>query len=187
MIRDFVVGVPGSWSDKSILAGCFARHWIRDLGLFESQVIEGVATSYFILGDGIYPHRSSLLVPFKGTKWRPLRPCEKEFNYRHSSARQVVEHTFGILKGRWRILKRPLKYGLAESVEIIFCCAILHNICVRCKQTLRKDEVVPHPRGCRAEGADRRGPLVFPTTKDDMSYARLCRNALMKHLIGVFH
>jgi hypothetical protein len=44
---------------------------------------------------------------------------------------QVVERTFGVLKGRWAILQQPLRYPTRETaMEISTACAVLHNICI---------------------------------------------------------
>ncbi len=55
---------------------------------------------------------------------------EKERRWSHwlESLRKDVECTFGILKGRWRILKTGIRLGGVEVVDKVWktCCA-LHN------------------------------------------------------------
>ena len=57
-----------------------------------------------------------------------LLPREKrEYNYRTSRARVVIENTFGILVARWRILLSKINC-FPENVEKIVLAAIaLHN------------------------------------------------------------
>lgn len=49
-----------------------------------------------ILGDGGYPLRHYILIPFKKTS----RKCEEYFNKAHRKTRSKIEHTLGILKAR---------------------------------------------------------------------------------------
>lgn len=52
------------------------------------------------------------------------------YNNCHSATQcVVVEHTFGILKGRWIILKFINVNSVEKAVKIIAACCILHNFC----------------------------------------------------------
>ena len=54
---------------------------------------------------------------------------QSDFNYRHSATRVVVEHAFGLLKKRFRLLGGTLhRHDPAEYVTIIGVGCILHNI-----------------------------------------------------------
>ena len=46
---------------------------------------------------------------------------------RHSSARNVIERCFSILKARWRILDDNLYYPVELKNRIIMACCLLHN------------------------------------------------------------
>ena len=54
---------------------------------------------------------------------------EKEFNHHLSHARIIVEHAFGLRKGRWRCLRTRLAVSVTEVPELVGACCILHNIC----------------------------------------------------------
>lgn len=54
---------------------------------------------------------------------------QRHYNKIHSQSRIVVEHTFGLLKSRWRILKFINVNKIEKAVKIITACCILHNIC----------------------------------------------------------
>ena len=47
---------------------------------------------------------------------------------RYSSARNVIERTFGLLKIRWGILRNPSFYSLKTHSDIILACVYLHNL-----------------------------------------------------------
>ena len=54
---------------------------------------------------------------------------QKNFNYRQSRARMVVENAFGRLKGRWRCLLKRMDFALENVPNIVAACIILHNLC----------------------------------------------------------
>jgi len=59
-----------------------------------------------------------------------LDPTKVQFNTVLSKIRVIVEHALGVLKGRWRFLRKELGI-LAENVPgTIAACCILHNICI---------------------------------------------------------
>ncbi|KAL0541058.1 hypothetical protein IC582_021089 [Cucumis melo] len=47
---------------------------------------------------------------------------------KHSSTRNVIKHTFGVLKGRWAILRGKSYYTLQVQCHTILACALLHNL-----------------------------------------------------------
>ena len=58
-----------------------------------------------------------------------LSAQQKQFNYRLSKARVIIEHTYGQLKGRWRCLLKRLDIDLEFVPELVPACCVLHNIC----------------------------------------------------------
>jgi hypothetical protein len=85
--------------------------------------------------DSGYPNRPGYLAPYKGTKYHlpeyrqgPMPRGKKElFNYAHSSLRNVIERSFGVLKMKWRILLQLPSYPIAKQSQIIIACMALHN------------------------------------------------------------
>jgi hypothetical protein len=69
------------------------------------------AWKYYLVDSG-YPNRKGYLAPYKGQKyhileWQHARKpigAKEVFNYAHSSLRNVIERSFGVLKMKWRIL-----------------------------------------------------------------------------------
>lgn len=66
------------------------------------------------------------MIPYKDNGH--LRPAQKHFNKKISSARVFIEHTFGILKQRFRQLFHVKLQGHERICKFIRACCILHNI-----------------------------------------------------------
>ncbi|WVZ85459.1 hypothetical protein U9M48_032384 [Paspalum notatum var. saurae] len=89
----------------------------------------------FYLVDSGYPNRPGYLAPYKSTKYhlpeyrQGPRPSGKKevFNYLHSSLRNVIERSFGVLKMKWRILSKIPSYPMLKQTKIILACMGLHN------------------------------------------------------------
>jgi hypothetical protein len=81
----------------------------------------------YIIGDQAYPLESWLIRKFQDNG--KLSVDQARFNKRLSSKRQVIEQTFGILKGRFRKLKM-MDVEIISDINILVCAACtLHNIC----------------------------------------------------------
>ena len=80
-----------------------------------------------IIGDGAYPATSWLVKPYPHNVVRTNE--KKQFNRKLSSARSVVERSFGILKARFHCLLKRLDHELNNIPNVIISCCVLHNIC----------------------------------------------------------
>ena len=126
---DVKIGWPGKVHDARIFANssCYRKcssgtmfpDWCRTIG--------GVSVPLVILGDPAYPLLPWLMKPYLENTSTP--PRERNFNYRLSRARMVVENSFGHLKGRWRCLLKRLDSHVSNVPNIIASCVVLHNIC----------------------------------------------------------
>ena len=54
---------------------------------------------------------------------------ERFFSFKMSSARIVIENTFGLLKGRFGYLKRDKDIDINVLPQLIMACFVLHNFC----------------------------------------------------------
>ncbi|KAK9274560.1 hypothetical protein L1049_021809 [Liquidambar formosana] len=90
---------------------------------------------FYYLVDAGYPNGEGFLAPYRSQRyhlndWRtghqPTTPQEF-FNTKHSSARNVIERCFGLLKRRWAILRSPSFYPVKIHNRIIVACVLLHN------------------------------------------------------------
>ena len=63
-----------------------------------SRIIVGVRIPYLEIGDSAFKPTPRSMKPYTHNK---LTDAQAYYNYWHSSARMVVEQTFGLLKGRF--------------------------------------------------------------------------------------
>ena len=129
-------GHPSRWNDKTLQRFDTFGLRLRDGTAFSDHVFElyeyasngnVVAVKYrgaWLLSDNGYLRWSTTIPPFKD----PHTRAQTRFSEWLESMRKDVECTFGILKGRFRILKTGIRLHSLESVDAIWgtCCA-LHN------------------------------------------------------------
>jgi hypothetical protein len=89
---------------------------------------------YYVVDAG-YPNRPGYLAPYKGERYHlpewhrgmePQTPMEK-FNRVHSSIRNVIERSFGLLKMKWHILYKMPPYPMHKQKMIVVATMVLHN------------------------------------------------------------
>ena len=132
-ILSSTVGLPGTWNDKTVVRfDSFINRINRgelygniSYNLFKLNGLEITVQGLWILVDGGYLNWSSTIPPFKiygnvhegrWSKWA-------------ESMRKDVECTFGILKGRFRILKTGIRlHSFTTMDNIWFTCCALHNM-----------------------------------------------------------
>ncbi|XP_049277298.1 uncharacterized protein LOC125775091 [Anopheles funestus] len=115
-----------------------------------------ILVPYMFLGDKAFPLTQYCLRPFGGLTER--RSTERNFNERHSKARRCVEMAFGILSGRFRVLKKPIELEEGNAKKVIMAAIYLHNF-------IRRDANV------RSQDARR-----FNTTHDEVNLRNLNSN-----------
>ena len=99
-----------------------------------TNILEICVGKYYLVDSG-YPNRKGFLSPYKGEKYHlpefrqgPEPRGKKEvFNHLHSSLRNVIERSFGVLKMKWSILQKISSYPMEKQTRIIIACMALHN------------------------------------------------------------
>ena len=127
-------GLPSRWNDKTIVRFDGVISGIRDGKLYQDVEFDLVVddagnTKRFrgawILVDGGYLKWSCTVPPFKTTMYY----TQVRWSKWAESMRKDVECTFGILKGRWRILKTGIRVEQLDVADDIWCtCCALHNM-----------------------------------------------------------
>ena len=137
----FFIGEPGSDHDTRVLHKSMLWRKAQQ-GLFWRQpvvAVDDMEFAPFILGDAGYPLLPWLMVPYMTTA--SLTTEQYEYNQWHSSTRMVVERSFGLLKGRWRVLLGCAQISDPNRLaHIATACVALHNFCLS-----RRDELDDAP------------------------------------------
>ncbi|KAI3708695.1 hypothetical protein L2E82_38050 [Cichorium intybus] len=119
-----LTGWEGSAADGRVLRDALLRpHGLK------------VPTSGYYLVDAGYTNGKGFLAPYRGQRyhlneWRhghQPTTAKEFFNMKHSSARNVIERCFGLLKGRWGVLKDHSYFPIETKNKIIMACCLLHN------------------------------------------------------------
>ena len=81
---------------------------------------------YVMIGDEAFPLQTNLLRPFPGRDLNTM--IKKQYNYRLSRARRVVENVFGILANRFRVLFTTMDADAEKATLVVRACCVLHNM-----------------------------------------------------------
>ncbi|KAK7148191.1 hypothetical protein R3I93_012495 [Phoxinus phoxinus] len=170
MIRDICVGSPGSAHDAAVFATSNLFRYPAKHPQ-ESLEIEGVQVPLLLAGDPAYPLLPWVMKGFSGPN---LTEAQTLFNEQLSTIRVKVEHTFGHLKTRWRVLAKMCDIDHDFMPTVVATCCILHNICEGDKQQLPPAALQVHPAPQQPQGH----------TRDEPDAPALeIRQALVNHLL----
>ncbi|CAL5379925.1 unnamed protein product [Camellia sinensis] len=118
-------GWEGSAHDNAILVDSITR---ADL-----QFPHPPNGKYYLVDAG-FTNMPGFLAPFRSQRYhlqefrghRYAGPKEL-FNHRHSSLRNVIERTFGVLKKRFPILRSMPNYKSTRQGPLMIACCVVHN------------------------------------------------------------
>ena len=91
-------------------------------------MIQKLPPRRFVIGDNAYVCSETLLTPFSGREKND--PSKDAFNFYLSQLRIRIEQTFGLMTGRWRILRQPLQMKLRNAAKVFMCITRLYNFCI---------------------------------------------------------
>lgn len=80
---------------------------------------------YVFLADGAFALNAHIMKPYPGNY--EIGSPKRKFNQRLSTARVVVENTFGLLTSVFRIFRRPINLHPDSVSQIVMSCILLHN------------------------------------------------------------
>ncbi|CAL5405273.1 unnamed protein product [Camellia sinensis] len=89
----------------------------------------------YYLVDAGYTHMPGYVAPYRGQKYhlqefnrrRRYHGPQELFNHRHSSLKNVIERTFGVLKQRFSLLRHMPRYDMVRQGPIVMACCVLYN------------------------------------------------------------
>ncbi|XP_031335129.1 uncharacterized protein LOC116165000 [Photinus pyralis] len=122
------IGVNGRISDGGVFRDCTLSKAIQNnsLNFPQSRPLPGSSNNvpYVIVADDAFPLSTRIVKPYPQ---RGLSHDKKIFNYRLSRARRIIEHAFGILPNRFRVLLNPICLSPNKVEKITLACVALHN------------------------------------------------------------
>ena len=99
----------------------------QEAGVVPFMIGEESFDKVFLLVDGIYPKYNR----FAKTVSFPITVEEKKYAGWQEAVRKDIERAFGVLKGQWQVLFRPILLHQTEDIsKRASACFILHNMCV---------------------------------------------------------
>ena len=122
-------GMPGSCNDINVLnASNILENILQGKAADLPFVVDGRERRIgYYLGDGIYPNYTTFVKSYAF----PADEMRKYFKVAQEAARKDVECAFGHLKGRWQILKYPVRTWDQDKITTMcLCCVILHNMII---------------------------------------------------------
>lgn len=170
-------GWPGSVHDARV----FAHSTLYNLGTSNklspntTKVIEGTEVPLYIVGDSAYPLLTWLMKPFPHNSY--LSQEQRQYNYRISRARIVVENCFGRLKARWHRLLKRLDADVDHIPNIITASCVLHNICEVHGETFMNSWMDDIPNSMEEPHSN----PTADTTDTVLHDAKIIQSALVKH------
>nr|GEW90213.1 hypothetical protein [Tanacetum cinerariifolium] len=105
---------------------------LNDTALVLPYVVNGVGYEIgYYLADGIYPQWATFVKCFTVAN----DAKHAYFKKRQEGARKDVEHAFGVLQGRWRIIQQPARsYHVNTLRRVMYSCIILHNMILKIRR-----------------------------------------------------
>ena len=176
---DVCVRAPGGTHDATHLRD--SSLWEKLKGGVEilqvpALTINGSLVKPYIVGDSAYPISGQLLKPFNA-KARGTAD-QNAFDKELRKGRVKIENAFGMLKGRWQIL-RNLNVQVSAAADVVLACCVLHNICTAAGiESPETDD--PHPN-------DEEGDVQWEEDETEAaarSRGREIREALLQNFIA---
>jgi hypothetical protein len=131
-IRVDEIFFPHPPKGEFILVPCILQLFYQILKM-GADIFYKLIGKYYALDAG-YPNRPGYLCPYKGERYhmpewnRGMEPKNPKERFRvHSSIRNVIERSFGVLNMKWQILFKIPPYPMFKQKMIVVSTMVLHN------------------------------------------------------------
>ncbi len=134
--------VRGRILDISIIYGGASSDCLAFEGSDIFQKLEsGLLHDNFLFGDTAYLNSKFMVTPYPNVS----SGSKDDFNFFHSQLRIQVECAFGMLVGRWGLLRAaiPLNILLTRTIAMVHALAKLHNFCIDTHDKMHSKEQAP--------------------------------------------
>lgn len=112
------IGTPGRSNDGFIFRHSYLHEELKSKTRYYRRLGKKVGHTIVplhLIADSAFPLEPFLMKPYPEHSKMP--DTERQFNFRLSSARRVIENAFGRLKGRFQILAK--RYGLVVILKVL--------------------------------------------------------------------
>lgn len=134
---------------------------------------------HIFIGDGGFKLETFLMRPFP-TNVTIQDERKRTYNRRLSSARRVVESTFGILAQKWRVFFKPLELNVDTVVDVVKAACCLHNY-LRAKGDCHIHDDAPNMNN------DQRSTAFQPFQRTNMNRTNCTAYAIRDEYIAYFN
>lgn len=120
---------------------------------------------------------------------RGLTTENLQFNSKLSSARRLIENSFGILRAKWQILGRPINALPTNVIKIVKALIVLHNMIKMHDNNYCPEDYVDHMRnGVLVQGLWRKEVQPFDSVRSTSGFnptrdASTLRDSLRDYLV----
>jgi hypothetical protein len=158
---DVNLGWPGKVNDGRVFHNSALSTELEDrLTQMNNRTVQVGETEtesipFYILGDSAYANTARMVTTYETGQCQNNRIIKK-LNAKLAGMRYIVEHAFGDLKGRFRLLMIPMqtaRKNVNRATKIMYSCVVLHNFLIDEKDiiTVTADELEAMVRGYRAK------------------------------------
>ena len=142
-------GWPGSRTDSHVLSQSRLFQWAEE---------KFIPLAYYLVGDSGFGLYHWLMTPYSDSakRSRDTGQASRDFNFNQASTRVVVEQAFGVLKGRFRVLK-CIHCRLKHAATVTMACVVLHNMCIEWCDPWHQPETLARPTYSETDRRHRAG------------------------------
>eukprot|EP00918_Siedleckia_nematoides_P106852 GHVU01233084.1.p1 GENE.GHVU01233084.1~~GHVU01233084.1.p1 ORF type:complete len:421 (+),score=42.04 GHVU01233084.1:2-1264(+) len=177
-IWHYYFGTPGSLNDLNVLdrSPLLDAMTSTDSVFNHSYTIHDTTFSrVYLLGDGIYRRWACIAKPVGA----PTTAKQRHYTQKHAAVRKDVERTFGVLDGKWRVIRYPARFLNPDFMALVMqTCIILHNMNVvdRVHEYINEEPEHPSTATSLGDRVDALREVIDSDTHDDL------RRCLTEHL-----